>query len=370
MRGRLPRPPELRIGEGRASGPLSVTLGALSVLAVLCFRFPDLLTTPDLRAAYPLDLLRAVLFGALLLALGLGGMSVVLAPRPRLGSLGIALAGVAIALGGAWVETGELRGRAHTLGLDWFVLNLLVLAVVFVPLERAFALSPDQRVLRDGFRTDLTWFLFSHLLVQGIVYLTMTPARVFFGWAVSPGLQAAVSGLPLAMQVPLAVGVADLFQYGIHRLFHRVPWLWRFHAIHHSSRELDWLAGSRLHLVDVVVTRATSFLPLFLLGFSETAVLVYVVFVSFQAVWIHANLRTRYPRLGRFLVTPEYHHWHHTAEPEARDRNFAVHLPVLDALFGTCWRADRWPTRYGIEGEAVPEGWLAQLAHPFGRTGG
>jgi lathosterol oxidase len=197
----------------------------------------------------------------------------------------------------------------------------------------------------------------------------MAPAALFFGWAVSPGLQAGVSGLPLWLQVPLAVLVADLFQYGIHRLFHAVPWLWRFHAIHHSSRELDWLAGSRLHLVDVVVTRAIAFLPLFVLGFSERAMLVYVSIVSFQAVWIHANVRTRFAWLGRWIVTPEFHHWHHTAEPEARDRNFAVHLPGIDALFGTAWRADRWPARYGVE-EPVPDGWLAQLLHPFRRTPG
>jgi lathosterol oxidase len=361
--------PEFRFGEGRISGVLSATLGALSVLAVLCFRFPDVLTTPDLRAAYPIGLLRGVLFAALLLGLGLGLVSVVLSRGKRLGHLGIALSGLAVVLGGAWVETGPLADRTHTLGLDWFVLNLLVLAIVFVPLERAFALRAQQRVLRDGFRTDLTWFFASHLLVQMTLFLTMAPAALFFGWAVSPGLQAGVSGLPLWLQVPLAVLVADLFQYGIHRLFHAVPWLWRFHAIHHSSRELDWLAGSRLHLVDVVVTRAIAFLPLFVLGFSERAMLVYVSIVSFQAVWIHANVRTRFAWLGRWIVTPEFHHWHHTAEPEARDRNFAVHLPGIDALFGTAWRADRWPTRYGVE-EPVPDGWLAQLLHPFRRTPG
>jgi lathosterol oxidase len=164
-----------------------------------------------------------------------------------------------------------------------------------------------------------------------------------------------------------AVFLADLFQYGIHRLFHRVPWLWRFHAVHHSSRQLDWLAGSRLHLFDVVVTRAVSFVPLFVMGFSQQALLVYVVLVSFQAVLLHANVRLPLGWLRWVVATPEFHHWHHSAEREARDRNFAVHLPLIDRIFGSAYLPGRWPAVYGIEGDPVREGWLAQLVDPFRR---
>ena len=66
-----------------------------------------------------------------------------------------------------------------------------------------------------------------------------------------------------------ALVLADLFAYASHRLFHVVPLLWRFHAIHHSSEHLDWLASSRLHLVDIVATRAVAFVPLYVMGFSQ-----------------------------------------------------------------------------------------------------
>lgn len=358
---------ELRFGEGRISGVLSLALGALSLFAVLCFRYPELLTTPDLRAAYPLGVLRWVLFGALLLTLALGLASVVLSRRFTLGLAGILLAGVAITLGGAWVETGELTDGNRYIGLDWFVLDLLVLALVFVPLERLFALHAEQPVLRAGFRVDLLHFFVSHLLVQMTVFLSMAPVALFFRWAVAPGFQEAVAGQPLALQVLEAVFLADLFQYAIHRLFHAIPWMWRFHAIHHSSTRLDWLAGSRLHLFDIVVTRGVSFVPLFVMGFSELAILVYVVLVSFQAVWIHANMRFRLPRLQRWIATPEFHHWHHGAEPEAIDCNFAVHLPMIDRVFGTAHEPGRWPARYGIEGDPVPESWTQQLVYPVRR---
>jgi lathosterol oxidase len=157
------------------------------------------------------------------------------------------------------------------LGLDWLVLDLLGLALVFVPLERAFALVREQRILRAGWRTDLAHFLASHLLVQALALLTLAPAQLLFAPLVSPRLQTAIAAQPVGVQLLEAIALADLFQYAIHRAFHAWPWLWRFHAIHHSSAAMDWLAGSRLHLVDVVVTRATSFVPFFLAGFSEPA---------------------------------------------------------------------------------------------------
>jgi lathosterol oxidase len=358
---------EFRLGDGRLAGALSLALGGLSLLAVLCFRFPEWLTTPELRAVYPLGLVRAVLVAALVLSLGLAALSLALGGRRRLGWGGLASSAAAIALGGAWVDERPVARSAH-LGLDWFVLDLLVLALVFVPLERAFALVREQRILRTGWRTDLAHFLASHLLVQVLALLTLAPAALLFGGLVSSPLQAAVAAQPLALQVLEAILVADLFQYGVHRAFHAVPWLWRFHAIHHSSTALDWLAGSRLHLVDVVVTRATTFVPLFVLGFSEPALVAYLVFVAFQAVFLHANTRLRLRGLRWVLATPEFHHWHHAAEPEAVDKNFAVHLPVLDRLFGTAWLPERWPARYGIAGDPVPDGWLRQLAWPFTRA--
>lgn len=358
----------LRFGEGRISGVLATALGALSLLAVLCFRYPALLTTADLRAVYPVPLLRGVLFGALLLALAFSALSLLLARRKAVGLAGLALTGAAIALGGAWVETPDAVAPRRGFGLDWFVLDLLLLALVFVPLERAFARLREQPVLRAGFGTDLAHFLISHLLVQVTVLLTMAPALLLFRGASLETLHAAVRAQPLLLQLLEAIFVADLFQYFAHRAMHQLPFLWRFHAIHHSSRAMDWLAGSRLHLVDIVIVRAISFLPLYAAGFDESALLAYVLFVSFHAVWIHANWRFELRALSPWLVTPAFHHWHHAADAEAIDRNFAVHLPCFDRAFGTQHLPPgRWPTRYGIAGDPVPESWPAQVVWPFTR---
>jgi lathosterol oxidase len=130
---------------------------------------------------------------------------------------------------------------------------------------------------------------------------------------------------------------------------------------------MDWLAGSRLHLVDIVVTRGLTFVPLYVAGFAQGAVFAYVLFVSFQAVLIHANVSWRFGPVRWLLATPQYHHWHHAVEPV--DVNFAVHLPVIDAVFGTLYLPDdRWPAAYGLAGPPVPDGYWVQMVFPFRRV--
>ncbi len=357
-----------RFGSGWLSGVLSVALAALGGGAVLCLLFPWLLTTPDARALYPLPLVRALIHAFLVAGFGLGVLSVALRGPRTLGLVGVVLAVAAALAGGARAPVGALRATPGYLGLDWFLLNLLLLALVFVPLERLFPRRADQPVFRPEWPTDLGYFAVSHLLVQVTVLLTLAPATLLFAWAARPGVQAAVAAQPLAVQFVEIVVVADLAEYVVHRLFHRVPWLWRFHRIHHSARALDWLAGSRLHLVDIVLTRGLSFVPLYVLGFAPPALYAYLIFVSFHAVLIHANVRFRLRAIEWLVVTPRFHHWHHALDAAATDTNFAVHLPVIDRLFGTCYfPTGRWPAAYGVAGAPVPEGWLRQLVLPFRR---
>jgi sterol desaturase/sphingolipid hydroxylase (fatty acid hydroxylase superfamily) len=361
---------EFRLGEGKLSGSISAGLGVLGLGAVLCLLFPSLLTTPDMRALYPMAWVRALIQTVLVLAFGLGILSVMLS-RARgasrvTGFIGTGAAAIAMLLGGAHVEVVTPVASSSYIGLDWFVFNLFFLALIFVPLERVFARLPEQKVFRPGWQTDVAHFFTSHVLVQATVLLTMLPAAVFFGWSVREGFQARVAAQPLGLQFVEALFLADLFAYFSHRLFHRVPLLWRFHAIHHSSDALDWLASSRLHLVDIVLTRAVGFVPLYLMGFAPAALYAYLVFASLWAILIHSNVRFDFAGLRHVIVTPQFHHWHHTAERHALDKNFAVHLPFIDRVFGTHYLpGDRWPDRYGIEDSPVPSHYLGQLVHPF-----
>ncbi len=358
-------------GTGWISGASSVFLGALCVGAVCVLWFPDELSTARFRAAYPLPLLRALIEASIVAGFAAGLLSLALRPRKVLGLTGLGLATAAALLGGGSVPGRSVDDSGLTLGLDWFLLNLFLLALLFVPLERAFARRPQQTTFRNGWTTDVIHFLVSHALVQALSFLILWPATSLTRLWQPEGLQAWVGSQPAWIQFLEILVISDLSQYAVHRAFHRVPLLWRFHAIHHSSVALDWLAGSRLHLVDVVATRGLVLLPLVLLGFAQAPIGAYLVFVSFHAVFIHANLRFSLGPLELLLVTPRFHHWHHAAAEAALDRNFAVHLPWLDRLFGSAYEppGDRWPEQYGIAGHPVPPGYLGQCLYPLSSRG-
>ncbi|HUF47582.1 MAG TPA: sterol desaturase family protein [Vicinamibacterales bacterium] len=356
------------LGTGWFSGTASIFFGALGLGAVICLHFPDLLTQVDLRAHYPMPVMRALIQFVIGAGFLFGLLAALLRTRKALAVTGITLSLAALVLGGADVPIESAAEGRYYLGLDWFLLNLLLLAVIFVPLERLFPRRADQEVFRPGWTTDTLHFLVSHLLVQVTTLFTVMPATVVAAAAGGGSFHVLVQSQPLVIQALEVVVVADLGEYAVHRLFHRVPALWRFHAIHHSSIHLDWIAGSRLHLVDVIVTRAFTLIPIVLIGFAPPAVYAYLVFVSFHAVFIHANVRFRGGWLERVLVMPRFHHWHHSAAPEAVDKNFAVHLPWIDRLFGTHHLPDdRWPETYGIACDPVPEGYWTQLVAPFRR---
>jgi sterol desaturase/sphingolipid hydroxylase (fatty acid hydroxylase superfamily) len=358
----------MSFGYGFVSGLLSAILGIAGFGAVLALHFPQYLTHADLRPLYSLDHLRAIIHLALVASFLLGSASAFLRANKLLALTGIGFTLAAALLGGSGVAVeGEVTGGSW-LGLDFFVLNLLLYSAVFIPLERLFALRAGQPVFRRQWVVDLTYFFINSLLIEILTIFTLRPALILFDWARVASVSTAVGSLPLLVQVPALLLVADFTQYWVHRTFHAVPFLWPFHAIHHSAEQMDWLAGSRLHLVDVILTRGLTYVPIFVLGFSERALMVYVVVVAAQATFIHANVRWTFRPLRGVVATPAFHHWHHSAEREALDKNFAVHTPLWDILFGTYYLPDRWPGAYGLSGRRdVPARWVTQLLYPFRR---
>ncbi len=249
-------------------------------------------------------------------------------------------------------------------------IGLLVLALLFVPLERLLPLR-RERIFRPGWRTDVLHFFFSHALEQ----LLLFAAIALLAWALHPlvpaRLQAGVAAQPRALQLVEAFLLVELIGYFAHRAFHRVPWLWRIHAVHHSSEHLDWLASLRVHPFDQLLTRALQFIPLYLLGFRAELFAGVAGGLGLYALLLHANARVRLGPLEALVSSPRFHHWHHSADAEGRDVNFAGLFPWVDRLFGTHHLPpERWPGRYGSDTE-VPASYLRQLAYPLpGLLGG
>jgi sterol desaturase/sphingolipid hydroxylase (fatty acid hydroxylase superfamily) len=353
-------------GTGWISGTLSVVLSLVGLLAVLCFHFPEYLTLPEARGAYPIALVRGLLHVILVAGFLLGLASVMLRHNKTLGLIGMTVVLVAALLGGSRVPLPTAGKDSDVyLGLDYVLLILIVYSAIFIPLEKLFG-RLRQDVFRYGWRVDLAYFFISTLLVQLTTYLTLQPAVVLFGWAKFPEVQAFVSSLPFLAQFLFIMFFADAVQYWVHRMFHEIPWLWKFHAVHHSAKVMDWMAGNRLHIVDLAVTRSLIYIPAFVLGFDTGPMIAYIVFVALHSVFIHANLRFRFGAWRYLFATPQFHHWHHGHEPEAINKNYAVHFPALDMLFGTFFLpGERWPVGYGVKNDDVPESYLLQWIYPF-----
>ncbi|WP_236604125.1 sterol desaturase family protein [Sandaracinus amylolyticus] len=353
-------------GSGLLTGVIALVLAILSLLAVIGFHFPAYLSTPELRHVYDVQTLRYALFGAMVVSGALALVNIVLGRRRWLAASAFAIVALAEALGGPTVPIGDFPDHTPYVGLDFFVLDLLGSTLVFVFLEKLFPLRRDQPIFRAEWQNDLTHFFVNHLIVGLVLLITNRVVHGVFGWAVSDTVQSLVTSLPFLLQLFLVILVADLVQYWTHRAYHEVPFLWRFHSVHHSAEHMDWLAGSRQHLLELIATRIMVLAPIFVLGFSQRVIDVYVIVVGFQAVFNHANVDVRLGPLRYLIVTPNFHHWHHSRDTEAIDRNYAAHFAFLDYLFGTAVTADRkWPNRYGVVGDYVPLGFLKQLAFPF-----
>jgi len=357
---------ELKPGSGMVSGVVALALALLCLLGVAAFHFPEYLSTPELRKQYSVDALRQLMLGALLIAGGLSLANIVLGRQRWLSGTALLAVLLAVAAGGPQVPVGDFPAGTPYIGMDWFILDLLGSTLVFVLLEKLFPLYREQPVFRIEWQTDLTHFLVNHLLVGLSLLVVNLLVHRFFGWAFYAPLQQAVQALPFAVELFACLLVADLVQYWTHRAYHEVPFLWRFHAVHHSTRVLDWMAGSRLHLLEVIATRVSILGALYVLGFSKGVMDAYILIVGFQAVLNHSNVRLRWGPLKYLVVTPDFHHWHHASDRAALDRNYAAHFAFLDHLFGTVARSDRpFPEKYGVLGDYMPSGFVKQQLFPF-----
>jgi lathosterol oxidase len=354
------------IGKGIVSGYISIFLALLALGGVLCFYFPEFLTTKDFREVYTAKSMKGLLTTTIILSLISGLTNVLLSTERKRGMLGILLASISIIIGGFDVQGQVVEKANWSLGLDWLLLDLLLMAIIFIPIEMIFPKREKQDRFHAEWRTDLIYFSISHLAIQFFGVITQKPAVLFFGKMNLEQFQYYIQSLPFAIELFLAFLVTDLFQYAAHRFFHTHRYLWRFHAVHHSTQAMDWLAGSRTHFIDIFITRSFTFIPLYVCGFSSIVFNVYIFIIAIHAVFIHANTRINIGFLKYIVTTPQYHHWHHCIEEEHYGHNFAVFFPFIDKLFGTYYLpANIWPKGTGLNEAQFPKGFINQSIYPF-----
>jgi sterol desaturase/sphingolipid hydroxylase (fatty acid hydroxylase superfamily) len=243
--------------------------------------------------------------------------------------------------------------------------GLLLAALIFIPIEQLLPLHHGQKVFRANWLHDLSYALLNSLVVvAGLAVITLGVIALS-DWIVPAGFKAAVASQPYVLQTIELIVLADLGFYLMHRLFHAVPALWRFHAVHHSIEEMDWLAAHRVHPVDQILTKGASLIPCFALGFSEWAIIAYFMLYQWHSLMLHANIKLNFGPLRWLVASPEFHHWHHTNRVEAYDKNFAGQIALWDLIFGTAHMPKgEKPGDYGVD-DKLPKGYFAQFVHPF-----
>lgn len=356
----------LPTGRGMGSGVVALILAILCFLGVLAFHFPQYLSTPELRKSYDVSVVRLIMYWAMVVAGGISLYNILFARTRWLAASAFFLVAASALLGGAKVPVNSFPDHTPYIGLDWFILDLLGSSLIFVFIEKLFALRREQPVFRAEWQVDMQHFIVNHMIVGFVLLATNLLVHKLFGWAAKEGVQAWVRDLPYPVALFMIILVADLVQYATHRAYHELPTLWRLHAVHHSVKSMDWLAGSRQHVLELLITRTLVLAPIFVLGFDKGVIDTYIVIVGFQAVFNHANVSVRLGPLRYLIVTPNFHHWHHSQDDEAIDKNYAAHFAFIDYLFGTAVKSDaKWPKEYGVVGDYVPDGFWKQVKFPF-----
>jgi sterol desaturase/sphingolipid hydroxylase (fatty acid hydroxylase superfamily) len=256
--------------------------------------------------------------------------------------------------------------------LKGIIISFVILGIVFYGIEYLFPAIRGQPIRRKGFAVDVVYWLFTPLVTKALTRAVtiggVALIALLLGHKLGPELAdgfGPVTQQPWWLIAMEMLVLGDFIGYWMHRAFH---WggLWKFHAVHHSSEQLDWLSSVRLHPVNDVLSRLAQVIVLMLLGFPLTALAAYVPFLTLYAILLHANVGWDYGPLRHVIASPRFHRWHHTSEAEGQNRNFAGLLPLWDLLFGTFHMpAGRQPQHFGVAGMNVPTTFIGQLLFPF-----
>jgi len=218
--------------------------------------------------------------------------------------------------------------------------------VIFVILERKFPYRKGLKIFREGFWVDLVWYTFiqSYFLKIIIFGYILTPVdkhfhlssfRLVYHW-------------PIVCQVLFFLVTHDFYIYWFHRWQHHSKILWKTHEAHHSNKEVDWLAGTRSHSIEIIINQTIEYAPIILLGANPIVVPIKALIDAVWGMYIHSNINVRSGKLQYFINGPEMHQWHHADQREVFFANYSTKFAIWDWLFGTAYLPGTKPHRFGL----------------------
>ncbi len=252
---------------------------------------------------------------------------------------------------------------------------LFIWIATVIAWERIAPYRKGVPFFREGLWVDLFWYtlvqsLFLTIIISGYV---IKPAENFlnahFNWSAS-SIVHGFQRWSTTAQVIFFVVTHDLYIYLFHRWQHANKWLWRLHEAHHSDKEVDFLAGSRSHALEILINQSIEYAPIILLGAPPEVAVIKGLIDAVYGTFIHANVDVRFGKLKYFFNTPELHLWHHANTLEVFHANFATKLSVWDYLFGTVYypahkpgdKPENWGLYYDF-----PKDYFLQHAFSFRR---
>jgi sterol desaturase/sphingolipid hydroxylase (fatty acid hydroxylase superfamily) len=239
---------------------------------------------------------------------------------------------------------------------------MFFLALVFIPMEKVFPAKKDQRIIRRQWILDICYFFGQYLFWSGIILSILYYCHNWIQSIIPEYFVLLINKQALWLQAIEVLLLSDIIIYWGHRFQHKYDILWRFHKVHHSAIDLDWLAAHREHPFDTIYTVGLINLPAFIFGFNLNSIIMVIAFRGIWAIFIHSNVRLSFGPIKKLIGSPDLHHWHHDIE---RNRgNYGNVSPIMDVIFGTYFCPNHEPTAFGIK-EQFSTTYVGQLFHPL-----
>ena len=264
---------------------------------------------------------------------------------------------------------------------DNYFYGLIAISLIVWVLEIAFPWRKNQALFRKDFWLDTFYMFFNFFLLNLIVLIALsnTASQLFddvlglVGLSVSSFQLFDVDDLPLALGLLIFFLISDFVQWNTHRLLHRVDFLWNFHKVHHSVKQMGFAAHLRYHWMEPVVYKSLLYIPIAIIGGFDAQ---QVAIVHFFALVIghlnHANLGWDYGFLKYIFNNPKMHIWHHAKKLPEHVRygaNFGLTLSLWDYIFKTDYipHSGR-DVELGFEGdEHFPKDFIGQEMYPLSK---
>jgi sterol desaturase/sphingolipid hydroxylase (fatty acid hydroxylase superfamily) len=250
----------------------------------------------------------------------------------------------------------------------------IAVAVVFTVLTWFWACNPGRAWWqKSDLVTDLCYWFFIPVITRFLrIGMLIVGAALLFRITTADGLVAfydnghgPLATLPLAVQMLVFLVGEDFILYWTHRLFHGER-MWKYHAVHHSSEELEWISAARFHPINLFLGSVFADVALLVAGISPNVFVVLGPLTVAHSAFVHANLDWTLGPFKYVIAGPVFHRWHHTSADRGGEKNFAATFPVLDLIFGTFYMPEgELPDDYGIADRSFPKNFAGQLTHPF-----